>query len=77
MSDVSRHQIAGLRGGCTFKKDVVVRVRTGANGFHRPDPKTFVMDGVERRGDNGLRAPEPGSPDHFFVLGINIAADAQ
>jgi hypothetical protein len=60
-----------------FEKNVVVRVGARFDRLRGLHPKAFLADSLQRSGYDIFVAREPGPADYFFVLGINISADAQ
>jgi hypothetical protein len=75
MLQIPSHHVVSLRRNRAFNKDVVVRVGTELKTNGWPHPIAPTPDRPQRRLDLGKGSAQAGTPDHFFVFGINIAAD--
>ncbi len=74
---IAGHQVVGACGLGALQENVVVRIGTGMHLLGRLDPKSILPDSMQRVVDDHLAAVKLGTPDHFFIFGIDIAADAK
>src|SRR5580658_8621133 len=67
----------GARSLDSLQEYVVVGIGTCSHLLGRLDPKSVLTDSTQRMVDDRLAAVKLGPPNHFFVFGIDIAADAK
>jgi hypothetical protein len=74
---IAGHEVIGVCGLGALQKNVVIGIRAGMHRFGRLDPKSILSDSAQRMVDDHLAAVKLGTPDDFFIFGIDIAADAK
>ena len=76
MLEIAGRQAVRTCGLRALEKNVRVRIGARPDPLRWPHPKPLLADSLQR-GYDFLIAREARPPDYFFVLGINIPADAQ
>lgn len=77
MSQIARHEIVGAGSLCTLQKNIVVRIGAGSHFVGGFDPDARFPDSPKGICNFALGPLEAGPANHFFVLGIDFAADAK
>ncbi len=74
---VSGNQVMRSRSLRALQKNIVVGIGTGADPLGRLDPESAFTNGAERTFDFIATSLEARASNYFFVLRVDVAADAE
>jgi hypothetical protein len=76
MLQIASHNAVGVgvRGLGALQKSIVIGVGTSMHLLGRFDPESILSNSAQRGFNYRLAAVKLGTPEHFLVFGIDIAA---
>jgi hypothetical protein len=76
MLQIAGHDVVGARGLGALQKNIVIGVGTGIHLLERFDPESICRIARSAASINASLRLNLARREHFFVFGIDIAADA-